>query len=66
MSHRLVILGGGESGVGAAILGKKEGYEVFVSDGGSIKPTYKQALFDNITLDLKHPSQFVYLFLLQS
>ncbi len=47
MSHRLVILGGGESGVGAAILGKKEGYEVFVSDGGSIKPTYKQALFDN-------------------
>jgi len=47
MSHRLVILGGGESGVGAAILGKKEGYEVFVSDGGSIKPNYKQELFDN-------------------
>jgi UDP-N-acetylmuramoylalanine--D-glutamate ligase len=47
MSHRLVILGGGESGVGAAILGKKEGYEVFVSDGGAIKPNYKQELFDN-------------------
>ncbi|MEK7198623.1 MAG: Mur ligase family protein, partial [Bacteroidota bacterium] len=47
MSHRLVILGGGESGIGAAILGKKEGYEVFVSDGGIIKPTYKQELFDN-------------------
>ena len=47
MSYRLVILGGGESGVGAAILGKKEGYQVFVSDGGSIKPVYKQALFDN-------------------
>ena len=29
---RLVILGGGESGVGAAILGKQKGYEVFVSD----------------------------------
>ena len=28
----LIILGGGESGVGAALLGKKEGYEVFVSD----------------------------------
>ncbi|MDP1762800.1 MAG: UDP-N-acetylmuramoyl-L-alanine--D-glutamate ligase [Sediminibacterium sp.] len=47
MSHRLVILGGGESGIGAAILGKKEGYAVFVSDGGMIKPNYKQELFDN-------------------
>lgn len=47
MKHRLVILGSGESGIGAAILGKKKGYEVFVSDGGSIKPNYKQELFDN-------------------
>ena len=47
MRHRLVILGGGESGVGAAILGKKVGYEVFVSDGANIQPTYKQELFDN-------------------
>jgi len=47
MKHRLVILGGGESGIGAAILGKKRGYEVFVSDGGLIKPTYKKELFDN-------------------
>lgn len=47
MRHRLVILGGGESGVGAAILGKKEGYEVFVSDGAAIKEKYKQELFDN-------------------
>ena len=31
---RLVVLGGGESGVGTAILGKKEGYKVFVSDFG--------------------------------
>lgn len=41
---RLVILGAGESGVGTAILGKKEGYEVFVSDFGKIKETYKQVL----------------------
>ncbi len=47
MKKKLVILGAGESGVGAALLGKKEGYEVFVSDGGSIKPAYKQELFDN-------------------
>ncbi len=47
MKHRLVILGGGESGVGAALLGKKVGYDVFVSDGGPLKPAYKQELFDN-------------------
>ncbi|MCL6268057.1 UDP-N-acetylmuramoyl-L-alanine--D-glutamate ligase [Flagellimonas myxillae] len=41
---RLVILGGGESGVGTAILGIKEGFEVFVSDKGEIKEEYKQVL----------------------
>lgn len=41
---RLVVLGGGESGVGTAILGKKEGYEVFVSDFGKIKEDYKNVL----------------------
>lgn len=41
---KLVILGAGESGIGAALLGKKEGYEVFVSDGGQIKDIYKQEL----------------------
>lgn len=44
---RLVILGAGESGCGAAILGKKQGYEVFVSDMGEIKPTYKALLEQN-------------------
>jgi UDP-N-acetylmuramoylalanine--D-glutamate ligase len=44
---RLVVLGGGESGVGTAILGKKEGYDVFVSDFGKIKDNYKQVLIDN-------------------
>lgn len=44
---RLVILGSGESGVGAALLGRQKGYNVFVSDGGSIKANYKQELIDN-------------------
>ena len=44
---RLVILGGGESGVGTAILGKKKGYDVFVSDFGKIKKKYKDVLIDN-------------------
>ena len=40
----LVILGGGESGAGTAILGKKKGYSVFVSDNGKIKDKYKEVL----------------------
>ncbi len=42
--NRLVVLGAGESGVGTAILGKKKGFEVFVSDLGIIKNIYKQVL----------------------
>lgn len=45
--QRLVILGGGESGVGTAILGKKKGYDVFVSDFGKIKDNYKDVLINN-------------------
>jgi UDP-N-acetylmuramoylalanine--D-glutamate ligase len=45
--ERLVILGGGESGVGTAILGKKQGYDVFVSDFGIIKNNYKEVLINN-------------------
>ncbi|OAQ42388.1 UDP-N-acetylmuramoylalanine--D-glutamate ligase [Pedobacter psychrophilus] len=41
---RLVILGAGESGVGAAILAKKQGFEVFVSDFGEIKQAYQDEL----------------------
>ena len=44
---RLVVLGGGESGVGTAILGKKQGYDVFVSDFGKIKENYKEVLTIN-------------------
>ena len=41
---RVVILGGGESGVGTAILGKQKGWEVFLSDKGSLKPHYRETL----------------------
>lgn len=41
---RLVALGGGESGVGTAILGLKKGFDVFVSDKGNIKEKYKKVL----------------------
>ncbi len=44
MNKRIVILGGGESGVGTAILAKQKGYEVFVSDFGKIKESYKNVL----------------------
>ena len=47
MADRLVILGAGESGVGTALLGTKQKYEVFVSDFGKIKETYKQVLIHN-------------------
>ena len=41
---RIVILGAGESGAGAAVLAKKEGFDVFVSDMSKIAPRYKQLL----------------------
>ena len=41
---RIVILGSGESGVGAAILAQKQGFDVFVSDFGAIKPAYQKEL----------------------
>ena len=41
---KIVVLGAGESGVGAAILAQQKGYEVFVSDAGHIKDTYKSML----------------------
>ncbi|MCB0640067.1 MAG: UDP-N-acetylmuramoyl-L-alanine--D-glutamate ligase [Phaeodactylibacter sp.] len=44
MKQRLVVLGGGESGIGAARLAKEKGWEVFLSDKGSIKASYKKAL----------------------
>jgi UDP-N-acetylmuramoylalanine--D-glutamate ligase len=45
--QKVVILGGGESGTGSAILAKAKGYDVFLSDTGSIKENYKKELLEN-------------------
>ena len=47
MDRRIVILGAGESGAGAAVLAQKEGFDVFVSDFSPIKPKYKKMLSDH-------------------
>ena len=44
---KIIILGAAESGVGTAILAKKQGFDVFVSDAGAIKDNYKQELIEN-------------------
>jgi UDP-N-acetylmuramoylalanine--D-glutamate ligase len=44
---KMAVLGGGESGIGTALLGKVNGYEVFVSDNGIIADSYKQVLINN-------------------
>ncbi|MGS4345558.1 UDP-N-acetylmuramoyl-L-alanine--D-glutamate ligase [Myroides odoratus] len=44
---RVVILGGGESGVGTALLAVEKGYDAFVSDYGVIQEKYKKVLIDN-------------------
>ena len=44
---KIVVLGAGESGVGAAILAKAKGFDVLVSDLSEIKPEYKKELDDN-------------------
>lgn len=47
MKKRIVILGGGESGVGAALLATQKGHEVFVSDSGRLKEIYRSELQKN-------------------
>ena len=44
MNKHLVVLGGGESGVGAAVLGLRKGFDVLLSDAGTLKPHYKELL----------------------
>ncbi len=51
MKKRIVILGGGESGIGCALLAKKNNYDVFVSDYGTIIPKYLSILKEN---DINH------------
>ncbi len=58
MSKRVVILGAGESGAGAALLAQKQGYDVFVSDIGAIDPIYKDQLSThNISFEEKNHSE---------
>ena len=45
--EKIVILGAGESGVGSAILAAKQGFDVFVSDMGHVKPEYRAMLDEN-------------------
>ena len=47
MKKRIVVLGGGESGVGAASLAKVKGYEVFLSDSGKLNDKYRKVLLEN-------------------
>ena len=56
--ERLVILGAGESGVGAAYLAQQMGYDVFVSDFGPIADKYKQQLLEwNISFEEKQHTE---------
>src|SRR5215216_4389498 len=56
MGKRIVILGGGESGVGAAILAKQKGYDVFVSDESSLKDNYRSDL-ENAKIEFEEGKQ---------
>jgi len=47
MKNRIVIIGGGESGIGAAYLASKKGYEVFLSEYKEIEEKYRKILLDN-------------------
>jgi UDP-N-acetylmuramoylalanine--D-glutamate ligase len=44
MGRKIVILGGGESGTGAAVLARKKGFQPFLSDSGPLKPVYRELL----------------------
>ncbi len=56
--HEIAILGAGESGTGAAILAKKQGLTVFVSDNGAITPEYKSVL-KNFDIDFEEKGHSV-------
>ncbi len=58
MAKRMVILGAGESGVGAALLASQKGYDVFLSDSGSVAAHYKNELLDaNIAFEENQHSE---------
>ena len=56
--ERLVILGGGESGVGTALLGKNKGFEVFVSDKGTIKEKYNTEIIPKLKEAFQYKNVF--------
>ena len=60
--QKIAVLGGGESGVGTAILAKKKGYQVFVSDKGKIAEKYKEVLLHNDILfeEGKHTEEKIF------
>jgi len=60
---KIVVLGAGESGVGTAILAKKKGYEVFVSDSGTITKKYREVLLHNDILfeEEKHTESKIFI-----
>jgi len=62
MERRIVILGAGESGTGAAVLAKKQGLDVFVSDSGKIKDVYKEILmsYDVDYEEGRHTERFIF------
>lgn len=62
MKNRIVILGGGESGVGAAILAQAQGFDVFLSDKKEIKEAYRNELAQrNIPFEEKqHTEELIY------
>ena len=60
MAKRIVILGAGESGAGAAVLAKKQGFDTFVSDMSTIKDTYKNMLNErNTTSKIKEAQVYI-------
>ncbi len=61
MERRIVILGAGESGTGAAVLAKKQNYDVFVTDSGRIKDSFREILL-NYEIDFeegRHTERFI-------
>lgn len=59
---KIVILGGGESGTGSAVLARKQGFDTFLSDSGTIKPAYREILEkNNISFEEgKHSEEIIF------
>ncbi|MDR3184611.1 MAG: UDP-N-acetylmuramoyl-L-alanine--D-glutamate ligase [Prevotellaceae bacterium] len=62
MKKRIVVLGGGESGVGAAVLAKVKGFDVFLSDSGALQDDYRSTLqqYDVAFEEGRHTEDLIY------